>query len=787
MKALDKKLLRDLRHIWTQVLAVALVMAAGVATILIAIGAHRSLDGTRNVYYERYRFADVFTSATRAPVSVVERILRIPGVSIAEGRIVKPVLLDIEGMSEPASGLAISLPPGRQPHLNALFMRSGRLPKADAGFEVVISESFAEAHRFTAGSKFKALLNGRKRELKVTGIALSPEYIYALGPGEFLPDDRRFGVLWMAEETMEAAFDLDGAINNVTIKLLKGASQPAVIAAVDRLLARYGGLGAYGRKDQASHEFLDSELQELEAMRNVLPPIFMIVTAFLVNMIMSRIIALEREQIGLLKAVGYSRSGIAWHYIKFVLCISAVGIMIGYGLGQWLGRGLTRIYAEFFRYPFLIFDSSTDIFLAAAAISATAGLAGASGSVWQAATLPAAVAMRPPAPVAYSSLFSRHLKVITAFNQVTRMTLRHMVRKPLRAGGTLLGIALSLSVLISSLFAFDSIDFMIDTLYFRTDRQHATLSFADDRHPRALQEAAHLPGVMRAEPARAIPARIRNGNKSRRIAVIGKPRNADMSLVVDLDIRPVKLPRQGLVISDKLASLLDATTGQYVTLELLDGKRRSVEVIVSAKVRSYIGLLAAMDLDALNEIAGDGPRISSVSLAIDTNRTDALYEKVKALPAVASITLQRVSLALFRDTLAQNIAMMMTVYTSLGVIIAFGVAYNSARIQLSERARELASLRVLGFTRQEVARILLNELAILTALALPLGWLGGYGLAWLTAQGLDTEVHRIPFIIDRDTYAWASVVLVAAVAVSALIVRLRINKLDLIAVLKTRD
>ncbi|MDH3739999.1 MAG: FtsX-like permease family protein [Hyphomicrobiales bacterium] len=787
MNALDKKLLRDVMHIWTQVLAVALVMAAGVATIIIAIGAHRSLEETRAAYYERYRFADVFSGATRAPSSIVERVGQIPGVAVAEGRIVKPLLLDVEGMPEPASGLAISLPEGRPPHLNDFFMRAGRLPKADAGFEAVIGERFAKAHKFVPGSRFEAVINGRKRVLSVTGIALSPEYIYALGPGDVMPDDRRFAILWMAEETLEAAFDLDGAVNSISVKLMKGASEQAVIKQLDQLLARYGGLGAYGRKDQLSHAFLDSELEELRGMRNVLPPIFMVVTAFLINMIMTRLIALEREQIGLLKAVGYSRAAIAWHYVKLVLIISSIGIVIGYGMGQWLGRGLTRLYAKFFSYPFLIFDNSADVFILAAATTMVAGLLGASSAVWHAAALPPAVAMRPPAPTAYRTLMIGRFNPFAAFDQMTRMTIRHMTRRPVRAAGTLLGIALSLSVLISSLFVFDAIEFMIDMLYFRADRQHATLMFSDEKHMRTIQEAARLPGVIKTEPARAISARIRHGHLSRRVAVVGKPAGAELSRVLDLEMRPVIVPRSGIVLSDKLAGLLNVTTGNYVTVELLEGHRRVFDVVVAGKVRSYIGLLAAMDMDSLNELAGEGEVISAVHMAVDTSRTEALYGKVKELPAVASITLQRVSLARFRDTLAKNITTMMLVYTSLGVIIAFGVAYNSARIQLSERARELASLRVLGFTRAEVSRILLNELAILTVLALPIGWAGGYGLAWLTAKGLDTEVHRIPFVIDRDTFAWASVVLIVAVALSALIVRLRINKLDLIAVLKTRD
>lgn len=788
VSALDRKMLRDLAHLWAQALAVALVMAAGVATLIIAVGAHRSLAETREAYYDRYRFADIFSSVTRAPRTVLEQAALLPGVSAAEGRIVKPVLLDIEGMREPGSALAISLPRAGEPVLNRLHVRAGRLPEERGPtLEAAVSEGFATAHGFTPGSTFHALINGRKRALTVTAVVLSPEYIYALGPGDLMPDDRRFAVLWMPQRTLEAAFDLDGAVTSVTLKLLKGASEPDAIRRLDALLARYGGLGAYGRQDQSSHAFLDSELQQLEAMRAILPPIFLIVTAFLINMILSRLIALEREHIGLLKAVGYGPLAVGVHYLKLVLAIAAIGILFGYGAGQLLGRGLTRLYGDFFHFPFLLFDNSPDVFLIAAGVTVAAALAGAVQSVVQVVRLPPATAMQPPAPTAYRTLLPGHLVQRIPVSQLTRMMLRHMVRRPLRAGATAIGIALSLAVLISSLFAFDAVDLMIDVTFFQADRQHATLTFTDEREWDALFSGARLPGVLRAEPARTVAARLRNGHYSRRVAITGKPADAELSRVLDADFRPIAVPDRGLLLSDKLADLLRLRTGQKVTVELLDGRRRTVEVTVSATVRTYIGLLAVMDIGELNRLAGEPNTVSGLHLALDGNALDRLYAAVKALPATASITLQRVSLRKFRETLAENIAISMLFYAGLGVVIAFGVVYNSARIQLSERARELASLRVLGFTRAEVSRVLLGELAVLTALAVPLGWAMGYGLAWTVAEGLDTELHRVPFVVERDTVAMATLIVLGATLVSALIVRLRIDRLNLIEVLKTRD
>lgn len=784
---LDRKLLRDLARMWAQALAIALVMAAGVATMILAVGAYRSLLETRNAYYDRYRFADVFATATRAPLLLERQIAAIPGVATVETRIAKGALLDIDGLAAPASGLALSLPDHGEPRLNRLYVRQGRLPEPGSVTEVTVNESFARANDFRPGSRFHALMNGRKRLLTVVGIALSPEFIYAVGPGDVIPDDRRFGVLWMSRKALEAIYDLDGAFNDISLSLLRGASSQAVIEQVDRLLSRYGGRAAFSRKDQTSHAFIDAELTQLQAMSKTLPPIFLVVAAFLINMTLSRLIALEREQIGLLKALGYSRFAVGLHYIKFVLMIALAGIAIGSAAGTWLGHGLTRIYADFFHFPFLIFLRSVDLYLIAAAISAVAAVLGGVRAAYAVMILPPAVAMAPPAPSRYRHLWSERLGVLRHFSQLTVMVLRHMVRRPLRSLVTMVGIAMALALLVTSFFFVDSTELMIDVTFFQADRQDASIQLAEKRPSRALQAVAHLPGVLAAEPYRAVAARLRHGHRSRRIGLVGRARDTDLSRILDLDLEPVTLPRHGIVLTEMLGRLLDVRPGDTVTVELLEESRRTLVVPVSALIQSYIGVSAYMDLEALNDLLDEGPVISGAHVAFDAGRRDSLFRAIKNLPAVSGITLQKVSLQKFRETMAQNITIMTVVYVVLSVIIAFGVVYNSARIHLSERARELASLRVLGFTRTEVSRILLVELAIVVVGAIPLGWLMGLGLAWLTIQGFESELYRAPFVVERSTLAQATLIVLATAAVSSLIVRRRVDTLDLIAVLKTRD
>jgi putative ABC transport system permease protein len=787
MRALDRKLLRDLARLWAQVLAIALVIAGGVATFVMAVGSYRSLDETRSAYYERYRFADVFALVKRAPKSLVDRIAEIPGVAAINVRISKLALLDIPNFREPATGQFISLPEGRQPVLNQLYIRAGRLPEPARAEEVVISESFANAHAFAPGARFSAILNGRKRELLVVGIALSPEFIYAVGPGDIMPDNRRFGIIWMPEKALASAYDLDGAFSSVSVKLLRGVSEREVMLRLDALLDRYGGSAAYGRKDQTSHAWLDHELDMLNNMSRTLPPIFLLVAAFLVNLTLSRLVALEREQIGLLKALGYRNIAIAAHYFKFVILIVLIGIAIGGAAGTWLGINVTRLFGDFFHFPFLVFAKSLDLYVLAAALSAAAAVVGAARAIREAVSLAPAVAMQPPSPPTFHRVLPARVRIGKVLSQPTIMMVRNVAHHPARAVFTTLGMALATAILVVSLFTRGTMEELIDVTYFLADRQDATVSFIERRSQDVVHQMARLPGVLAVEPYREIPVRIRRGNVERRIMISGRPRDADLSRIIDVDLHPVVLPESGLAISDMLARILHVDVGDFVEVELLEGQHRNVALPITARVEDYFGLRGMMESGALSRLLREGPTVNSVHLSLDANRLELLYDAIKRLPTVAGMALQRVSLANFREAVALLITTMAGIYTGLAAIIAFGVVYNSARISLSERARELASLRVLGFGQGEVLRILLLELALITVVAQPLGWAIGYGLAWIMKTQLAGELMRVRLVVEHSTYVLASAIVIVAAVFSALVVRERVIHLDLVAVLKTRD
>lgn len=787
MTPLNKKLVRDLWHIKGQVVAIALVIGGGVAALVMALGALHSLEETQSAYYERYRFTDVFAHAKRAPDRLAGEMAAIPGVVGVETRIRHDIVLDLPGMVEPGRSRVLSLAIGKEGRLNDVVIRRGRDLRPGQPDEVLVHEAFAEEHGLVPGDELYANINEKRRKLTIVGVALSPEYIYAIGPTDFVPDDRHFVVMWMDRKALEAAYDLKGAFNDVVLTLSRDASETAVIRRVDQILDRYGGVGAYGREDQVSHAFIDGEYDQLRSMASVLPPIFLGVAAFLLNIVIARLVQTEREQIGLLKAFGYTGFEVTVHYLKFVGFITGLGVLLGWAAGTWMGQGLTQIYTGFFRFPFLYYQFDPATYAIGAAVSFAAAGLGTFAALRGVIRLEPAVAMVPPPPTAYQLNIFERAGMAFEMTQASRMIIRHIFRWPFRAGLTVLGIAFSVGVLIMSLFFFDAVDEMIEMYFFDTERQDYTLDFVEIRTDSVRLNVEHLPGILSAEGHRFVRAKLRLGHLEERLALRGTEAGAELSRLVDIDRTPVAMPPEGIVFSDKLADLLDARVGDMVTVEVLEGRRPTVQVPVTLIVKQYIGVAAYMELDALNRLMGDGPIVSGIKVLTDAAFDPDLFAELKETPALQGLNMKNESYKIFRHLVEQNINTMIFFYLGFAMMISIGVVYNSARISLSERGRELASMRVLGFTRQEVSYILVGELAALTLVALPIGCVIGYLLAWLMVQMFDTDLYRMPFVVGGRTYGFSVLVVVLSSIGSAWVVVRRIANLNLIAVLKTRE
>jgi putative ABC transport system permease protein len=787
MTALHSKLFRELWQQGSQMLSIAAVVAVGVMTVLTLRGSYQSLVAARDTYYRDTRFPDVWASLERAPESLRRRIESIPGVAVVNTRVAFSATLDVPHQAGPGLGAFVSIPDDRNAMLAKLHVVSGRYASAETRDEAVVSKKFAIANGFRIGDTLRAVINGHRRDLQIVGTAISPEYTYAVPPGALYPDDERFGIVWMNRRVLGPAYDMNGSFNQLVLTLAPRADRDRVIAELDRLLAPYGGRGAYGREHQASHQLVNSELESDRTLGTAIPVVFLLVAAFLLNIVLGRMIATQRTDIAVLKAFGYSNLEVGAHYVCFAMAAVLVGSLAGIGMGILTGRGMIAVYRGYFDFPTLRYGVSWSLIAVSAGVSAVAAGVGAAGAVRQAVALPPAEAMRPQAPASFRAGLVERLGIGGALPSSARMVLRNIERQPLRSLLSSIGVAFAVAILIVGLFLFDGIDYMMDLQFRVAQREDLSLTFNQPLPLSVRHDLANLRGVTRVEPFRSVPVRIRAGHRSREALITGMEPEARLRRIVTAEGHTLALPPEGLVVSSMLAEELGTSAGSTVVVEVLDGQRRSARVPVTAVIDDFMGISVYMDFEALHRLTRGGRSVSGAYLAVNPAARAALNDRLKRLPVVAGVASPAQMLKSFNEQLAQNLFVAVFFILGFSAVISIAVIYNGARIALSERGRELASLRVLGFSRREVAVLLLGEQGLTTVLGIPLGWALGRALAAAVSAGLRTETYRIPLVVNLSTFAWAAVITATAAILSGWMVRRRLDRMNLIDVLKTRE
>ena len=787
LTAIHRKLLRDLGRLKGQIVTIALVVACGIASFVAMRGTFASLAFARARFYETQRFADVFASLERAPLAVTADLEALTGVAHVDARIVEPATLPLEEVPDPARGTAVSLAGDADSGLNRPRLRAGRLPEPGRADEALLLEAFAEAHHLRPGARVPVVLNGKLRTLAIVGIASSPEYVIALRPGALTTDPAGYAVVWMERDALAAAFQMEGAFNDVALTLQPGASESGVVDAVDRVLERWGGRGAYGRDRQPSHQMLDGKLQGIAGVANVVPAIFLAVAALLVNLVLSRLVHLSQQEIATLKALGYSNRQVGLHVLELVLIVASAGALSGVALGAWLGTAMTRLYSQYFQLPDLHFRFDAGDAFFAVAISFVAAIAGAFGSVRRVVRMAPAEAMRAPAPARYRRSIVDRLGLARVIGPSAHMVIRELERRPWRAVLSSLAVAASTALSVVGGWYYDGVGALFENQFQQVMREDAAVTFVNTRPERAVRELAHLPGVLAAEGLRVVPVRFRAGWRRRDSVIWGYPDDAQLRQLHDAFGHAVALPQEGVVLTDMLARVLGVHGGDTLDVELHEGARDHHSVLVSGLIDESVGMQGHMRMDAMRAWLGETPSVSLALLRLDPDERIATDRRLRDLPSVADVTRRASVIAQFREETGNMILSVAIIIALFAATITVGVVYNNARLALSMRGRDLASLRVLGFTRAEISVVLIGEQLVQVLVALPIGLLLGRSLMHLIASMVDPETYRLPVVLTARSYAFAIVVTLVAAVLSALLVRRRLDRLDLIAVLKTRE
>ena len=788
MTPLHRKLFRDLWRMKSQALAVALVLACGIGMLVMSVGMQGSLERARDRYYQHNGMADVQAQAVRAPRRLGAELAELPGVTALELRAVGQARISLPWVTEPLAAQLVSLPDEGLPRVNRPLLVAGRWPERNTQGEALVNEAFAQANGLTPGSHMEVVVRGQRQRLHLVGVANSPEFVFVSAPGEPFPQPARFGVLWMRQGQLERALDMHGAFNDVVLTLSDPAQDAPVRQALQDRLAAYGGMEPFGRDRMVSARFLTEELAQLGNMAATLPPIFLAVAAFLLNVTLSRLVATERANIGLLKAFGHSNAAVARHYAGMALLLGGMGLVLGMALGHVFGEWMSSIYRAVYRLPALPFQTDATTWALALGVGLAAALAGALSAVAQAVRLTPAAALAPPSPPHFGGGGQRgSTSWLGQLDPLTRIIIRRVVSAPRRSLSTLAGVALALSVLVVSQHFPAGIEKFLQVTFRVAKTQDATVTLTEAGGPMALHALARLPGVEAVEPFRAVAVSYHFNGRSVQDALVGMPAQPQLERLVQTGSEAVTLRSDGLVASRGLARQLHAQAGDVVRVEVTQGRRMQFDLKVVQVADLWVGSSGYTELTALGRLLQEPGRISGAHLRLQPDRTDAFNAAVAERPALAGLSHVRQAEASMRQTFSQGSGFMSTLFLTFAGMMAAGVAYATASVTLAEQQRDLATLQVLGYTRWQVSYVMLGELALLTLLALPLGLWVGYGFALWLMGTMSNELFTFPMVVDPVAYARSALFVLATVAMCAAWVRRQVDKVDLVASLKSRE
>lgn len=787
MSPLNRKLTRDLWRMKGQAIAISVVISLGVLMLVMMDGLVNSLEQTKQAYYDRYRLAGIFAPVKRAPNHILQDLANIPGVSSVEGRVSGRALISIPHISAPISAQALSLPDSGKPRLNDIYLVQGREIDPIHADEIILLQGFANFHGLKPGDKLIATMNGVRRVFHIVGLAQSPEFLYSAPPGEITPDDERFAVIWLSEAAISAAYDMKGSFNEALLSLSLESNLSAILTQVNLILEPFGGIAAYGLEDHVSNRFIHEEIDGLRVSKQVIPPIFLLVSAFLLYMVVSRMIQAERQQIGLLKAFGYTSTEIGFHYSKFILTIALKGALLGCVLGVVSGRSLLVVYQIYYKFPFLLFQVDPASFIIGFTVSIAAASIGGLLVLRTIFALTPAVAMQHAAPADFSRAAKFNQTLMLFLDQPSRMILRRIARQPGRAFGAIIGIAAGMALSVATLSVMRAFDYAIDLNFTVIDRSDAWVSFIHPLSNRVVFDLKSIDGIIEVEPIRTVPVVFRNGVNSYRGEVNGLVENPRLNRALNKDTKPIPLQKGGIILATSLAETLGIHTGELLTIDVREGNKPTLQVPVVGTAETLLGSPSYMEIEELNRSLKEPNRVSGAYMRVDSSKKDAVYNNIKEMPAVIGVSIKTQAIAAFKKLINTGAGVTRFIMTAVAAIITFGIIYNSARIAFAERLRDLASLRVIGFTKGEVSFILLGELAILVLFALPLGSILGHFLSYAISQGFSTDLYRVPVIFIPTSFGQAGLAVFLASIFSGWFVKRDIDRIDFVSTLKTLE
>lgn len=754
MTVLNVKLRRDIFAAKARLAGIVVIIAIGVTIFVCFLSLYFNMELSRRSYYAQCRLADFWVRVERLPVTELNRLQKISGISELRGRISQHLTIDLPNVKQPLSGTLVSLPADPKPVINNIVMRRGSYFTGLRRDEVIVNDAFARKRGLKPGDHLYVLLNDRRHEVVVIGTAISAEFAFTLAPGSIVPDIGSYGVLYVTHEFAEDIMNLNGATNEIVGLLTPEFRQysQVVLRQLEQQIRRHGEPTTTPRSQQLSHSQIDTAIQQLQALSLIAPPIFLGAAALILDVLMKRIAEQQRTTVGTLKAIGRGNHELVWHFMKFGIVVGVVGGVLGALLGYWLAGVLLDLYEQFIEmsrmvnrpYPWLI---ATSILL-----SVLFAVIGTIRGVVAIMRLNPSEAMRPKPPAsARQSLLEQWRWLWTKLGFRWKMVLRGLVRHPTRVITGIFCALVGTTLIVMALAVNDATD---ELVYFTFDKMMVSdfdLAFQSELEFGAFLEARRLPGVEYAEPLLNLPCAIHHQHRSKDTAVIGIVPTARLTVLRDFEGQRVVLPDHGLVFTEQLADMLSVTSGDVVSVVFKKGERRRIQVPVVMVIQSYTGASAYAQFDYLNRLIGEVSSVNRVQVEFDPSKLDSFYGAIKTLPKLQGFSALHEQRAFLQALVKQNKASNQVQILFAGLLFA-GSVITASLVSLAERRQEIATFRVLGYREREIGTIFFLECMILNGAGILIGLPTGYYLGKWVVDVSATEQMQLPYLVTNKSW-----------------------------------
>lgn len=781
MKKLDVRLLRMVKHSKGQFISVTTIVAVALCIYVLFSITSVNINNAVDQYYSDTSINDLVIELMRIPQAAVDDLKSIDGISDAQGRVSVDVPLQVTDKDEKVNIRVVSLPKNGGV-INKLYTIKGN--KAELGEDnVIVLEQFANARNINIDEVITPYINGRTYNLKVSGVAASSEYIYLMeNEQSLLPALDKFGVVYVTESFAQSVFGYRGSYNEVLIKLREQKNIEDIIDIVEKRLDKYGLKRITKLEDQLSNNVLTQKVDGIQMMSSILPVMFLMVAAIIISIMLSRIVSNDRMAIGVLKALGYSNFNILFHYTKYALSIGLAGSVTGIAGGVLLSKPMSEVFVSYFNIPLsgikLQHSYIVNAILLTSLFCIGSGLFGARGVI----KIMPADSMRPEAPKSGKRILMERITFLWRHIPFSwKMVIRNILRNKRRFSFLVLGLALAYGINVVPLYMMNTMVSMFELQFGEYQKMDYTINFVRPLHEGVITDLSHLIKSGRIEPRLEYPFELVNGWRKNTVGIIGVPQQTAFYKFVDKDSNVVKLPNNGIFITEAVAKSLNVKEGETIIVKSFLPGKEDVSLQVAGIVKQYLGANAYMNIEEMRALLLERQMITGVSVASKDNLKEKLKD-VRNISTVSSVGDMKQSFVEYLDTMNLAIGL----YMLFGGILGFALIYNATIISISERKMEFASLRIMGFEKKDVYGMISKENLIMALIAIIVGVPLGLGMINGMADSFSSEMITFPVIFSPKFFIQAAAATIIFAIVAQLATLRKIYNLNFIDALKSR-